>query len=196
MKRGLGIFFVLVLSVCAAELWRLTGEIARESSLDEARPVDAIVVYGAAEYRGKPSPVLKARLDHALDLYRRGIAPRIITTGGAGGDPLYTEGEVGRSYLSQHGVPVESIVVESESETTAQSSLAVAEIMKRMGLRTCVVVSDGYHIYRAKRMLQQRGVVAYGSPRPMKHSGKDWEQRWLFFRQAVGYGLWSMGIRL
>jgi uncharacterized SAM-binding protein YcdF (DUF218 family) len=179
----------------SAFLWRLTGRIVAESSLDEARPVDAIIVFGAAEYRGRPSPVLKARLDHALDLYRKGIARLIITTGGAGGDPLYTEGEVGRAYLSKHGVPVESIIVESEGESTAQSSIASAEIMKRMGLRTCVVVSDGYHVYRAKRMLQEHGVIAYGSPRPGK-IGSDWEQRWLCFRQAVGYGLWSLGIRI
>ncbi|MBL8229358.1 MAG: YdcF family protein [Bryobacterales bacterium] len=196
MRRGVWILLVLAMAVSGAALWQLTGKIVQESSIDEARPTDAIIVYGAAEYRGRPSPVLKARLDHALDLYRRGIAPLIITTGGAGGDPLYTEGEVGRTYLGKNGVPVEAIIVESESESTAQSSIAVSEIMKRMGLRTCVVVSDGYHIYRAKRMLQERGVTAYGSPRPNKNANGEWEQRWLCFRQAVGYGLWSVGIRI
>jgi uncharacterized SAM-binding protein YcdF (DUF218 family) len=195
LRRGVWSLLALAAVFSSAFLWRLTGQIVAESSLDEARPVDAIIVYGAAEYRGKPSPVLKARLDHALELYQRGIARLIITTGGAGGDPLYTEGEVGRNYLSKRGVPVESIIVESEGESTAQSSIAAAEIMKRMGLRTCVVVSDGYHIYRAKRMLQEHGVVAYGSPRPGK-SLSNWEQRWLCFRQAVGYGLWSVGIRI
>jgi len=195
LRRGVWSFLALATVLSSAFLWQLTGRIVKEASVDDARPADAIIVFGAAEYRGKPSPVLRARLDHALDLYRKGIAKLIITTGGAGGDPLYTEGEVGRTYLSKQGVPVESIIVESEGESTAQSSIAAAEMMKRMGLRTCVVVSDGYHIYRAKRMLQEHGMVAYGSPRPGKKSS-EWEQRWLCFRQAVGYGLWSVGIRL
>ena len=82
--------------------------IERQSTRDEAQPADVILVLGAAEYRGRPSPVLRARLDHALELYRRKLAPRILTTGGAGGDPVFTEGGVGRSYLIGHGVPSEA----------------------------------------------------------------------------------------
>lgn len=195
MKRWFWIPILVGIGVSALFLWRLTGEIVQQSSLEEARPSDVIVVFGAAEYRGRPSPVLRARLDHALDLYRRHLAPLIITTGGAGGDPIYTESEVGRTYLSKNGVPVESIVIESEGESTAQSSIAVAEIMQRMGLRSCIVVSDGYHIYRAKKMLQAHGLTVYGSPRPSKPSG-EWQKRWLCFRQAVGWGLWTVGIRI
>src|SRR6476661_2234450 len=84
--------------------WIVAG-IYRQSEVDEARPADVILVLGAAEYRGKPSPVLRARLDHALALYKKNLAPRILTTGGAGGDPVFTEGEVGRDYLVRHGVP-------------------------------------------------------------------------------------------
>src|SRR6266542_6183813 len=94
-------------------------QIGRQSTLDEAHPADVILVLGAAEYRGRPSPVLKARLDHALTLYHKGMASILITTGGAGGDPDYTEGGVGRSYLIEHGVPSEGIIVEPEGETTA-----------------------------------------------------------------------------
>jgi uncharacterized SAM-binding protein YcdF (DUF218 family) len=186
-----------ILSVpLAAYLWRTTLAIEHQSVIDEARPADVIVVLGAAEYHGKPSPVLRARLDHALDLYRRGLASRILTTGGAGGDPLYTESEVGRKYLSQHGVPVESIIIEDKGESTAESGLAAAEIMRRMNLRSCIVVSDGYHIYRAKKILETRGFVAYGSPRPWKQAPGVWENHWLSFRQAVGLGLWRLGIRI
>src|SRR5262249_32068907 len=96
-------------------------QIGRQSSRDEARPADVILILGAAEYRGRPSPVLKARLDHALDLYEKKMAPILITTGGAGGDPDYTEGGVGRSYLIEHDVPSEAIIVEPEGETTAHS---------------------------------------------------------------------------
>jgi len=167
--------------------------IERQSTRDEARPADVIVVLGAAEYHGRPSPVLKARLDHALDLYQRGLAPRILTTGGAGGDPIFTEGGVGRSYLMSRGVPSEAIIVETESDTTVESTAMAAEIMHRMGLHSAIVVSDGYHIFRVKRMLQSRGIEAYGSPRKDQSTGTLREQ-WNYLKQAVGYLLWRAGV--
>src|SRR5436305_5221679 len=101
-------------------LTTVAREIGRQSRVDEAQPADVIVVLGAAEYRGRPSPVLQARLNHALFLYRQNLAPRIFTTGGKGPDPTYSEGEVAHAYLSKHGIPSESIFVESEGETTVQ----------------------------------------------------------------------------
>ena len=95
---------VLIVALILAYLLVVAAEIRRESDIDEAHKADVIIVLGAAEYRGKPSPVLQARLNHALVLYLKGLAPYIMTTGGAGGDPVYTEGEVGRAYLTQHGV--------------------------------------------------------------------------------------------
>ena len=167
--------------------------IEEQSTRDEAQPADVILVLGAAEYRGRPSPVLRARLDHALDLYHRGIAPRIMTTGGAGGDPVFTEGGVGRAYLIGHGVPSESIVVENESESTLESLAMAGEIMQRMDLHSVVVVSDGYHIYRVKKMLQNRGLSVYGSPRPEQHVDPVHE-RWNYVKQAIGYMLWRAGL--
>jgi len=172
---------------------RVAGEIQRQSVIDEARPSDAIIVLGAAEYRGKPSPVLEARLNHALYLYLKDMAPRIITTGGAGGDPVFTEGSVGRAYLTERGVPPEAVVVEREAESTAQSVAAVAEIMRRMNLQSAIVVSDGYHIFRVKRMLESSGLQVYGSPRPSAPTS-TWREHWLYYRQAVGYLLWRIGI--
>jgi uncharacterized SAM-binding protein YcdF (DUF218 family) len=171
----------------------LTLRIHRQSTVDEARPADVIVVMGAAEYRGKPSPVLKARLDHALSLYLRKLAPRILTTGGAGGDPVFTEGAVGRNYLIGHGVPGEAIIVEDAGDSTVHSTVAVAEIMDRMRLKTCILVSDGYHIFRAKKMLESRGLRVYGSPRAIKPE-TGWRDWWLYARQAVGYALWRAGV--
>ncbi len=168
-------------------------QIGDQSTRDEARPADTILVLGAAEYRGRPSPVLKARLDHALSLYWNKMAPSLITTGGAGGDPDYTEGGVGRSYLIEHNVPSEAIVVEPEGETTAHSIAAAGEIMQRMGLKSCILVSDGYHIYRAKKMLEFRGITVYGSPRQSNPRG-DLAEWWLYFRQSVGYLLWALGL--
>ncbi len=172
-------------------------EIRDQSRVDEARPADVIVVLGAAEYRGRPSPVLEARLNHALFLYLRNLAPRILTTGGAGGDPTFTEGGVAQAYLSQHGVPAEAILVESEGESTVHSIAAAAEIMRRMNLQSCIVVSDGYHIYRVKKMLEDQGMKVYGSPRPEDRvplEPEGWRQEWVYVRQAVAYGLWRVGI--
>jgi uncharacterized SAM-binding protein YcdF (DUF218 family) len=195
MRKSIGILSLALLALLGAYLAVVAREIHRQSTIEEARPADVIVVLGAAEYRGRPSPVFKARLDHALELYRRGLAPRMLTSGGAGGDPVFTEGGVGRSYLVGSGVPSEAIIVEPEAETTVQSMSAVAEIMRRMGLKTCILVSDGYHIFRAKQMLATQGFSVYGSPRPSP-SAEGARQWWLYARQSVGYLLWRVGIRV
>jgi len=167
----------------------------RQATHEEAGPADAIVIFGAAEYRGHPSPVLRARLDHALELYARGLAPRIITTGGRGGDPRFSEGEVGRSYLALHNVPSEVILVEAEGGTTMESAAAVAEIMDRMRMRSALVVSDGYHLFRVKKMLESHGIRALGSPRT-PGSDAPAKRAWYYARQAFGYMLWKIGIRV
>ena len=180
-----------------AQTMSVARAIRVQSTVDEVRPSDVILVLGAAEYRGKPSPVLQARLNHALFLYRQNWAPRILTTGGAGGDPTFTEGEVGRAYLSSHGIPSEAIIAETEGSSTVESTVAAAEIMRRMNLRSCIVVSDGYHIYRVKKMLESQGIEVYGSPRPTeaRDTTRDgWREQWLYFRQAIAYGLWRIGI--
>jgi uncharacterized SAM-binding protein YcdF (DUF218 family) len=173
----------------------LATRIERQSTRDEARPADVILVLGAAEYRGRPSPVLRARLDHALDLYNRRMAPRILTTGGPGGDPIFTEGGVGRSYLTSRGVPGDAIIVENESGSTVESTAMATEIMLRMGLRSVIVVSDGYHIYRVKRILQSHGLQVYGSPR-RESNPPALHERWNYVKQAVGYLLWRCGVHV
>jgi len=191
--RKLIVLLLLLAGAGATYLFSLARSIHRQSVSDEAAPADLILVLGAAEYRGRPSPVYRARLDHAFELYERRLAPRILTTGGAGGDPFFTEGGVGRAYLISRGVPAEDIVVEPEGATTAQSVTAAAEIMRRMGLRSCIVVSDGYHIYRAKYMLAAQGFQVYGSPRPAVPQG-GWRQWWLYLRQAAAFTLWRFGL--
>ena len=192
IRVAAGLLLVTVIGL-GVKLFSVADDIRRQSDLDEARPADVILVLGAAEYRGRPSPILEARLNHALFLYRQELAPRIITTGGKGGDPMFTEGEVGRAYLSRHGIPSEAIIVESEGETTVHSTAAAAEIMRRMGLHSCIVVSDGYHIYRVKRMLQFQGIAVYGSPRPTEPR-HGWRQEWIYLKQAIAFGLWRVGI--
>ncbi len=196
MRRALAGLIILLFSSLLGYLFRVAGQIEKQSSKEEAQAADVIVVLGAAEYRGKPSPVLQARLNHALLLYLKGFAPYLLTTGGSGGDPVYTEGEVGRAYLSKHGVPSEAILVEPEGSTTAQSVDAAAEIMRQMNLHSCIVVSDGYHIYRVKRLLEAHNIKVYGSPRPESIERRPARLRWLYFRQAVGYVLWRLGINI
>src|SRR5689334_3625085 len=154
MKRRILRAAMVVAAVVLIGIGWLTIQIYHQSEIDEAKPADVILVLGAAEYRGRPSPVLKARLDHALELYLRKLAPRVMTTGGAGGDPVFTEGGVGRSYLSEHGVPADAIIVENEGASTVESLAMTGEILHRMGLHSVIAVSDGYHIYRVKKMLE------------------------------------------
>ena len=193
----MAVLAVLCLAAVGTGWWlhRTARAIERQSNLDEAQKADVIIVLGAAEYRGRPSPVLQARLNHALFLYLQKMAPRILTTGGAGGDPNFTEGEVGRSYLSRAGVPSEAILVEPEGESTVHSLAAAAEIMRRFDMTSCIVVSDGYHIYRVKRYLENRGYTVYGSPRP-EQQRDNLRQEWLHYRQAIAFGLWRVGISI
>jgi uncharacterized SAM-binding protein YcdF (DUF218 family) len=195
MKRWLGATVAVTAAMLVVWLAAVARDIRKQSTVDEARPADIIVVLGAAEYRGRPSPVLEGRLNHALFLYLQKMAPLIVTTGGAGGDPVWTEGDVGRTYLSRRGVPSESILVEPEGDSTAYSTAAVVEIMRRRNLRACIVVSDGYHIYRVKRMLESQGLEVYGSPRPSVPQ-PGWRQDWTYFKQAVAFGLWRVGINI
>ena len=193
MKRAVWSTVVAAVSASIILVSYVSMRVGRQSTSEEARPADVILVLGAAEYRGRPSPVLRARLDHAIDLYTRKLAPRIMTTGGAGGDPVFTEGGVGRSYLIERGVPSEAIVVETEGETTVHSTALAGEIMSRMGLRSVIVVSDGYHVFRVKQMLEARGLKAYGSPRKEQNPA-PLRERWNFVKQAIGYMLWRVGV--
>jgi uncharacterized SAM-binding protein YcdF (DUF218 family) len=196
MMRAVAGLLALLVVLTIGYLFYVAKQIQHQSLIEEARQADVIIVLGAAEYRGRPSPVLQARLNHALALYQQGMAPYILTTGGAGGDPVYTEGEVGRGYLTQRGVPSEAILVEPEGATTAQSLEASVEIMRQMNFHSCIVVSDGYHIYRVKRFLELRHIKVYGSPRPGLVAKTRNQMRWLYLRQAVGFSLWQIGINI
>src|SRR3954467_11968081 len=121
MKRRLWRAALCAIAALVVLIASLETRIQKQSTRDEAQPADVILVLGAAEYRGRPSPVLRARLDHAYSLFTQKLAPRIMTTGGAGGDPVFTEGGVGRSYLIGRGVPSEGIIVENESESNGEA---------------------------------------------------------------------------
>lgn len=145
---------------------------------DEARPADAIVVLGAAQYQGKPSPVLRARLDHAIDLYGDSIAPTLILTGGVGVGDTISEAEVGRRYAVEAGVPLKRILIERTGISTEQSMRAVARLMRRRGLTSAVLVSDPFHMLRLRLLAGQLGILSYSSPTrtsPIREgSGEEW----------------------
>jgi uncharacterized SAM-binding protein YcdF (DUF218 family) len=193
MKQAARIAILLAVIALLGSIAYFAIRIEQQSTRDEAQKADVILVLGAAEYRGRPSPVLRARLDHALELYNQHLAPLILTTGGAGGDPVFTEAGVGRSYLMTKGVPSEAVIVEDEGESTLESTAMAGEIMRRMGLQSAIVVSDGYHIYRVKKMLQFRGLNVYGSPRK-ELTPVSLRERWNYVKQAIGYMLWSAGV--
>jgi uncharacterized SAM-binding protein YcdF (DUF218 family) len=157
---------VLAAIVAAGFLLYNAAQIMREAGVDETRPADAIVVFGAAEYVGHPSPVYRARLDHAYTLFERGLAPVIITTGGAGGDPRYSEGQVGRDYLESRGVADVNLIAETQGDNTEESVRRVATILRANDMHSALLVSDAYHLYRASKMMAHEGVQVYVSPRP------------------------------
>ncbi len=125
-----------------------------------------------------------------------GLASRIIATGGQGPGAKFSEGEVSRRYLSENGVPAEFISVESSGTSTMQSAAAVAEMMDRMELASCIVVSDDYHMHRAKRMLEEHGLAVYGSPRSSRSDGSAWSRQKRLARESFSYILWRIGIRV
>ena len=183
--------------VCLVGWFGITcGRILRQARRDEARPASAIVVFGAAEYAGRPSPIYRARLDHAYQLFRKGLAPVVITTGGYGYDPIYSEGGVGRDYLRSLGIPDSDLIAETQSSDTVQSAQRVAVIMKTNRLHNCLAVSDAYHVFRIKRMLEGEGVTAYAAPRPDSLPRSLWERSFLVAREALSYMLWRLGFEV
>lgn len=165
-------------------------EINAVAEQDEARPADAIAVFGAAEYLGRPSPVLHARLDHAVELYREGIAPLVITLGGgAAADSGMTEGGVGRDYLLANGVPYGQIVAETESVDTNQQVARLAEIARTRNLKSIVVVSDGTHLFRIRRLCEAAGLTVYTSPRPAMGHIDGWDMAQRYLHEMLGYTL-------
>jgi uncharacterized SAM-binding protein YcdF (DUF218 family) len=183
------LWLVLAMAIYVAAVYRGVVDGARN---EELRPADAIVVFGAAEYDGRPSPVFKARLDHAADLHRRGLAPIVIVTGGAGADPHFSEGEVGHDYLKSQGVPDRQLIAETQSSDTAESARRVGNIMRANGMRICLAVSDGYHMFRVKRMLGREGITVYAAPRPNSKPPGFWKRQEEVWHEITSYTLWLM----
>jgi uncharacterized SAM-binding protein YcdF (DUF218 family) len=188
---------LLILLVGAIVLFLVATSVRviETASRQEVHTADAIVVFGAAEYSGRPSPVLRARLDHAFDLYQQRLAPVVITTGGAASDPNYSEGGVGRDYLMHRGIPERSLIAETQGHDTSESAERVAVIMRANGLHSCIAVSDAYHVFRIRKLLEYEGVSpVYTAPRLDARPHSIFQRGGAALREATSYLLWKVGI--
>jgi uncharacterized SAM-binding protein YcdF (DUF218 family) len=176
--RGSFLRRVLWLILFAAIAWSIWVyyQISTVAGQDQAQPADAIAVFGAAEYSGHPSPVFHARLDHAVELYRKQIAPLVITLGGGSDkDSGNTEGGVGRDYLLANGIPFGSIIAETRSTDTEQQ------------VHHIVVVSDGTHLFRIRQLCQDAGLDVYTSPRPTVGHISNYDLAMRYVHEIISY---------
>jgi uncharacterized SAM-binding protein YcdF (DUF218 family) len=142
----------------------LVGAVYRQARTDQTRPVEAIVVLGTAQFNGRPGPVLRARLERALELYEAGMAPLIVVTGGRAPGDQFTEAEAGEAWLLERGVPAGAILLENEGRDSWQSMRGVAALLNERRLDRVLLVSDGFHLLRLKLMARDLGLDAYASP--------------------------------
>lgn len=188
--RRLVAVFLLVALGWFIWVYRQIAEVANQ---DQAQPASAIAVFGAAEYLGRPSPVFHARLDHAVDLYRKQIAPLVITLGGGGDkDSGHTEGGVGRNYLLASGIPFGNIIAETHSTDTEQQVLRLAAIARENNLTSIVVVSDGTHLFRIRELCKAAGLRVYTSPRPAFGHISNYDMAMRYAHEMLGYTAWRL----
>ena len=182
---------VLLLSSLGWCVW-VYMQIERYAYEDQAAPADVICVFGAAEYAGRPSPVLRARLDHALTLYEQGIAPVVLTLGGSAPGDAFSEGQVGQAYLMANGVPEKAIIAETQSRNTEEQARRIVAIARANGYRRVIIVSDPAHLFRIREICASEGLPVLTSPRPQVSavgSSSEWQQVW---HEILAYTLWRM----
>ncbi len=195
LRRALlWMLFSVILAAAGWSAW-VVHEINLVASQDGAEPADAIAVFGAAQYAGRPSPVYHARLDHAAALYNRQIAPLVITFGGgADKNSGRSEGGVGRDYLLAQGVPYDRIIAETESTSTAQQVALLAQIAEEHELRHIVVVSDNTHLFRIRELCRRQGLDVSTSPRPALGHIDRLELWSRYFHEVLSYTALRLGL--
>ena len=160
---------------------------------DQASAADAIIVMGAAQYNGAPSPVLRTRLNHARDLFEQGYASIIITTGGYGPDPNFSEAHVAARYLSSEGIDASQIITEQGSGTTYDTVRAASRLMQSHGWTRAIVVSDGFHLYRLRELFEDQGIEVRTSPAPESVIESDRATRiWFSVREVLLLSLYRL----
>lgn len=188
---------IVVLSLIAATLGYFgvtTALVAQSMGRDERPNVDAIVVLGAAQYEGRPSPIYRARLGHALELFRREVAPLLVFTGGRGvPGERYSEGGAGRLWALDHGVPDDAILVEETSRNTFENLRNVARMLGDRGMDEVVLVSDPFHMYRATAQARDVGLRAHPSPtRSSPISGNPFKLAYAVLREDLAVGAYFL----
>ena len=180
---------LLLAGISAALLAALVGAlIVVQGQRDEARDSGAAVVLGAAQWNGDPSPVLQARLDHALDLYHRGVVKHIILTGGIGAGDQLSEAAAGKQYLLDRQLSTEVLLLDERSMTTWENLQNAADLARANGIDTVLLVSDPFHMLRSLKMARDLGLSAYGSPtRSSPISGNRAEEAHYVVREIWAY---------
>jgi uncharacterized SAM-binding protein YcdF (DUF218 family) len=188
---------LFLLALVATAVWSawVCMQINAVAKVDEAQPADAIAVFGAAEYSGHPSPVLHARLDHAVELYRKKIAPLVITLGGGSDkDSGNTEGGVGRDYLLANGIPFGNILAETHSIDTEQQVQRLVAIARENNLHHIVVVSDATHLFRIRELCRDAGLDVYTSPRPPLGHIDNYDLAMRYFHEVLSYTTFRLNL--
>jgi uncharacterized SAM-binding protein YcdF (DUF218 family) len=185
------LLFIAVICV-GGYLIFISSQIVAESSKQDIHPSDAIVVFGAAQYDGHPSPVFRARLDHAFELFHQHLAPVVLTTGGSGSDPSFSEGGVGHDYLVHRGIPESSVIAETQASDTAESAKRLAVIMRENHMSSCIAVSDAYHVFRIRKLLEREEIRVHVSPRPDSRPHSAWQKGAALLRESASFMLWKL----
>ena len=196
MSRAVGWLLAIALLLCLVIPGFISFRVWSVARVDDRSPADAIVVLGAAQYNGIPTPVFQARLEHAALLFEEGVAPQVITVGGSQPGDLYTEAGSGRAYLTRLGVPQE-VILAVETGTNTEGSLdAVAQTVRDQGGQSVVLVSDPTHSYRSRMMARDAGLDAWTSP--TRHGPAVWtrENQIMGIIRETGAVLWYQYHRL
>ncbi|KZO57935.1 YdcF family protein [Dietzia cinnamea] len=190
MSRAVSWVLTIALLLCLVIPGFIAFRVWHVARIDDRTPADAIVVLGAAQYNGVPTPVFQARLEHAALLYDEGVAPQIITVGGGQPGDLYTEAGSGRAYLTRLGVPPETVLAVETGTNTEGSLDAVAQTVRDQGGQSVVLVSDPTHSYRSRMMARDAGLDAWTSP--TRHGPAVWtrENQIMSIIRETGAVLW------
>ncbi len=196
-KSSRWLFWTTVLAalMALAVFASIFATILKDSTKQELHSADAIIVFGAAQYDGRPSPVFRARLDHANELFRQGLAPVVITTGGSAADPKFSEGGVGHDYLMRKGIPESALIGETQATDTAESAERVATIRRTNHMNSCLAVSDSYHMFRIRMLLMHQGLRVFLAPRPDSRPKSLWLSMVALMKESASYLLWRAGLR-
>jgi uncharacterized SAM-binding protein YcdF (DUF218 family) len=195
-RLAVRVLAALAIAILACGTWTFIN-IRHQAARNEAQVADCIVVLGAAQYNGRPSPVFRARLEHAAELFRQGLAPHIITTGGFGPDKRYSEAGSARDFLIRHGIPGTAIEADPSGETTLQSARTVKSRLDQGNYKSCILVSDGFHLFRSKAIFSREGITVFASPAPGSPIENSRSARWWYsLREVFVYTAFRVGIRI